>query len=70
MRIRTLAQLLCCALIGVALGCSDQPTTPSTAVPTPAVDSSSGASPATGPQTTVSPSRFGKRTPGVIFVTS
>jgi hypothetical protein len=49
--------ILCCAVLGSALGCANQPTTPSSAQATPAQDS------ATAP-------RFGDRTPGVVFVTS
>src|SRR5919106_1331037 len=51
MRIRTLSPLLCCVLFGAAIGCSNQPATPTKSA-------------------AVSPSRFGKRTPGVVFVTS
>jgi len=59
MRSRTLVPaLLCFVLIAAANGCSKQPTAPST---TPG---------AAGPGADVSPSRFGDRTPGVVFVTS
>jgi hypothetical protein len=59
MRIRTTSRLiLCCSMLGVTFGCSGQPTAPS------AVRSSSAS------QATASPSRFGDRTPGVIYVTS
>jgi hypothetical protein len=71
MRIRTLPHLFLCILFGAAIGCSTQPTAPSSGVSTPAVSSSSASSPATAsPSTAASPSRFGKRTPGVVFVTS
>jgi hypothetical protein len=58
---RAIPQLfVCCAIFGTALGCSEQPTAPSpVSVPTLASQS-----------TAVSPSRFGDRTPGVVFVTS
>ena len=59
---RSITQLIvCCAIFGTALGCSKQPTAPSTSVSAPALASQSMA---------VSPSRFGDRTPGVVFVTS
>jgi hypothetical protein len=58
---RTASLMLSCLILGAALGCSRQPTQPSTAVSTAA----------TGTQNTaVSPSRFGHRTPGVVYVTS
>jgi hypothetical protein len=49
----------CGVLLGTALGCSKQPTAPSAAAPASSSQS-----------TAVSPSRFGDRTPGVVFVTS
>ncbi len=55
MRIRILPLVLCCLIVGAALGCSEQPTAPSAAV---------------SASTTGSPARFGNRTPGVVFVTS
>jgi hypothetical protein len=70
MRIRTLPMMLCCAIVGAALGCSNQPTAPSSVVPTSTVGPANAASPATGSTHTASPNRFGKRTPGSIFVTS
>ena len=67
MRMRPLSLLpCCCVLFAAALGCSGQPTTPSSAVSAPA--SPSVTIPAS--DTAVSPSRFGTRTPGVVFVTS
>jgi hypothetical protein len=54
--------ILCCLLLGSAIGCSSQPAAPSAAA-------AGGAS--TQPASTaVSPSRFGGRTPGVVYVTS
>jgi hypothetical protein len=71
MAIRTLSPLLCSLFFAAAIGCSHQPVAPSSAVPTSPVDSSSSASPATASHNmAVSPSRFGRRTPGVVFVTS
>jgi hypothetical protein len=61
MRIRTLTLTLCGVIAGAALGCSEPPTSPSSAVPTASVGSSA---------TAISASSFGKRTPGVVFVTS
>jgi hypothetical protein len=46
------------------LGCSNQPAAPSS------TSSSTATAAGASPQTTVSPSRFGERTPGVVFVTS
>ena len=53
-----LTALLCAGAIAVA-GCSKQPTAPSSAPVG-----------ATAPASDVSPSRFGQRTPGVVYVTS
>lgn len=66
MTIRNLSPLLCCVVLAAPIGCSRQPTAPSRAVSSSFADSSSSASPTTA----VSASRFGKRTPGVVFVTS
>jgi hypothetical protein len=56
--------VVCCVLLGTAIGCSSQPTAPS-GPGSPTATASS-----TSQQTAVSPSRFGNRTPGVVFVTS
>lgn len=66
MRIRaTTGIVVCCAtILGTALGCSSQPTGPSNPGSPTAIPSS------TSQPTAVSPSRFGDRTPGVVFVTS
>jgi hypothetical protein len=62
--------ILLCA-ISTALGCSSQPTAPSPVDSIQALGSASAAAPAAGSQgTAVSPSRFGGRTPGVVYVTS
>lgn len=56
MSIRSVRPLILCgAVLGTALGCSTQPTAPST----PAAQN-----------TTQPPARFGDRTPGVVYVTS
>ena len=67
MRNRGTAAFFCCVTLGAALGCSNQPTAPSS-LGSPTAESIMPSS--TSQQTTASPSRFGKRTPGVIFVTS
>jgi hypothetical protein len=69
-RILTLSLMLCLVTFGAALGCSNQPTAPSSVVSTPTVRSANAASPATASANAVSSARFGKRTPGMIFVTS
>jgi hypothetical protein len=58
--------ILCCAILSGALGCATQPTAPSSLQATAARDSASAAQGATA----VSASRFGDRTPGVVYVTS
>jgi hypothetical protein len=69
MPIRTIVSaILCSAVLGTALGCSGQPTAPST-LTSPTVGVTSTASFASQ-QTAVSASRFGGRTPGVVYVTS
>src|SRR5215212_970262 len=68
MSIRTVSPVvLYCMVLGAALACSKQPTAPSSPVSKQAaVATADSASPATD----VSPSRFGDRTPGVVYVTS
>jgi len=71
LRSRALPVILCCAIVGAAFGCSNQPTAPSSVMSTPDAGPPAAMSAATGSQdTAASSSRFGKRTPGVIFVTS
>jgi hypothetical protein len=69
MTMRALSPLLCCVVFGAAIGCSRQPTAPSSAGSTSSAYSEP-AVPAVSPATAVSASRFGKHTPGVVFVTS
>ena len=70
MRIRTmLPGILCSAVLGTALGCSGQPTAPSTLV-SPSTVGVASTAPGGSQQTAVSASRFGDRTPGVVYVTS
>jgi hypothetical protein len=70
MRLRTLlSAILSSAVLGTALGCSGQPAAPSTQASPPAGGVVSTA-PGGSPLTAVSPSRFGNRTPGVVYVTS
>jgi hypothetical protein len=68
MTIDATRRILLGVVLGGALGCSSQPTAPSqvTAVPTTsAADSSAAVS-----ETVVSPTRFGHRMAGVVYVTS
>jgi len=63
--------ILCCVVVATALGCSSQPTAPSSLGSTPTVGAADISPGAPGAQqTAVSPSRFGDRTPGVVYVTS
>jgi len=55
--------MMCCVVLGTALGCSSQSTAPSSATVTPNISEAPTAPAAT-------PSRFGGRTPGVVYVTS
>jgi hypothetical protein len=58
-------------ILGVALGCTNQPTAPSTMDPTQSTGSMSAApEAATAKGKAASASRFGDRTPGVVYVTS
>lgn len=71
MRIRSIAVMFCGAILSGALACSNQPTAPSRIASPPTLGAASTASdtPA-APQIAVSASRFGDRTPGVVYVTS
>src|SRR5688572_10778167 len=70
MRISTiLSAIVCSAALGTALGCSGQPTAPST-LASPSTGGITSTAPGASPQTAVSLSRFGGRTPGVVYVTS
>src|SRR5688500_3378217 len=67
MSIRTTAgAIICCAVLGTALSCSNQPTAPSSTTSTADVDAAA----VSAAQTAASPSRFGDRAPGVVYVTS
>jgi hypothetical protein len=68
MNINATRQIIFSVVLGSTLGCSSQPTAPSpvSAIPTTSASSSS----AEGSDTVVSPTRFGSRTPGVVYVTS
>jgi hypothetical protein len=72
MHLRTLATaIFCCATLGTAVGCSEQPTAPTATRQTPDTSSTGASSVAASSQTNVvSPARFGDRTPGVVYVTS
>ena len=70
MRMRTmLSTILSSALLATVLGCSDQPTAPST-LTSPRTAGVTDTLSGTSQQAAVSPSRFGDRGPGVVFVTS
>jgi hypothetical protein len=70
MRVRTVFfAILCSAVLAPALGCSDQPAAPS-ALTSPSTVGGTDAASGASQQTAVSASRFGDRTPGVIYVTS
>lgn len=60
---------LLAATVATALGCSDSAVGPSSVVSTRTIGAASPASSA-APGTAASPSRFGNRTPGAVFVTS
>jgi hypothetical protein len=58
-----------CAVF-IVIGCADQPTAPSRVGSTPAGNAAATTTSTTGGQRISSTARFGKRTPGVVFVTS
>ena len=60
---------LLAATVATTLGCSDPAVGPSSVLSTRAIGAASRAS-STGDSTAASSSRFGARTPGVVFVTS
>ena len=71
MRNRSLSMLTCCgALLGAVIGCSNQPTAPSSALSPSTVGTSSAAPGTFSPNAAASSSRFGTREPGVVFVAS
>jgi hypothetical protein len=69
---RSIASTILPGMISImVLGCANQPTAPSTVDSIQATDSAMAApAPAAARNATASPSRFGSRTPGVVFVTS
>jgi hypothetical protein len=70
LRRRTLPLLSSCVILATALGCSSQPSAPSSLASTPAGGSMAASASEASQNATVSPARFGARTPGVVFVTS
>jgi hypothetical protein len=66
MRISTTSGVILCCVVFGAVGCSTQPVAPSNVDSTPSITPDASAS----QQTAVSASRFGNRTPGVVYVTS
>jgi hypothetical protein len=70
MRVRTIfSAILCSAVLSTSLGCSREPTDASTPT-SPSIAGVTGMASSRSQQTTASPSRFGNRTPGVVYVTS
>jgi hypothetical protein len=59
--------IICCVVLGSALGCANQPAAPSSLSAGP-ISATPGVS--ASEQIAVSASRFGDRTPGVVYVTS
>jgi hypothetical protein len=62
--------ILVCVIFSTAFGCSNPPTAPSSLNSQPVGSASTAPPAATSQRTTVTPARFGDRTPGVVFVTS
>ena len=70
MPVRTFrSAILCWCVFTPALGCSAQPTSP-LMLTSPSTVGVTGPASGASAQTAVSPSRFGDRTPGVVYVTS
>jgi hypothetical protein len=57
-------------VLSMAFGCSNQPVAPSRLAPAPIGSATAAPSAVTAQGNAVSPSRFGNRTPGVVYVTS
>jgi len=71
MRNRTTCGVILCCVGLVSFGCSSQPAAPSMLASPPTIGSASVARQVpTSQPAAVSDSRFGKKTPGVVFVTS
>jgi hypothetical protein len=70
MSMRTVPSVILCCLTVAAIGCSSQPTAPSSLGSASVVGAAETAPSAAAPANGVSPLRFGTRTPGVIYVTS
>ena len=62
--------IICCAVAVTTLACSSQPTAPSSPSSTSTVGPALSPGQTGSQQSTVSPSRFDSRTPGVVYVTS
>lgn len=67
---RTSAVIVGLVALGATLGCTSPPTAPSSLGPASLVGAASGAPAGSASQDAASASRFGGRTPGVVFVTS
>jgi hypothetical protein len=71
MSTRRVTPILLSFVLSPALGCSSQPTAPSNVDPAQSAGSAASAPSASSAQTAAaSPSRFGDRSPGVVYVTS
>jgi hypothetical protein len=64
----TARMIASCVVLGTALGCSNQPTAPSSL--SAPIGAAGAASPVSATGNAASQSRFGDRTPGVVYVTS
>lgn len=67
---RTAAVIVSVVVVGTALGCTSQPTAPSSLGSMPSSSSASSTPVVSVSQNAVSASRFGDRTPGMVYVTS
>ena len=67
---RTAAVIVCVVVFGTALGCTSQPLAPSGLGSIPTSSSASSTPAVSVSQNAVSVSRFGDRTPGLVYVTS
>jgi hypothetical protein len=68
---RTASFVLVCTIVVAVLGCSNQPVAPSSVLSSGTIGAASTTEPlSSSNSTSISPLRFGDRTPGVVFVTS
>jgi hypothetical protein len=62
--------IICCVVLATTLGCGNQPTAPSSVSSPPTAAASTTPTGSASQQSAASLSRFGTRTPGVVYVTS